>query len=529
MTMWGAKRAINSTNGGHLAIMAKSTDWYTRLMVAGNPHSRPKTLMDLIRDRSECYEEVAGNPSTPMDVLVYMIEHPQLIKTNTVGTISTNAGWKEIALRKDLSEEVYEAFSNISIDMARGFAQDLSGFSPTGRQDRAYTSPNSRVSPHVLFILASMKNKGPAYDAAVAAGGSKFRDRPYSSVGYALAHYGSHLDEQTMLVLVQNAVLRTDWPPAIEAKLIESSTKLLPRNVLLALSESDHTEILDWLQKGSVRFFDVYGKVIQETALDRESVLTESEKAVIRERLTNRPEWVALETKRAEELKRQKIVDPSGKVVQKASGTLNDRTVNLGANPEGLPLLYIFWAREGSEYVRFYLPSEKRDCGLRPLEYLGTMRRTLDMDYCVKFYDMFFDEYLNPVLRAENRAKKELKEKKREEQFRKRTVNSVVFDSPVEEVFWEAYRKSSPSSLGGLVAQHVLGRFRLDFAIPEKKIGIELDGFEYHSSQDSIIKDRQRQREIEEQGWRIVRFAAKEVFDDPEGCVKQAALWVQSL
>mgnify|MGYP002638705704 CR=1 FL=1 len=105
----------------------------------------------------------------------------------------------------------------------------------------------------------------------------------------------------------------------------------------------------------------------------------------------------------------------------------------------------------------------------------------------------------------------------------------MVFDSPVEEVFWEAYRKSSPSSLGGLVAQHVLGRFRLDFAIPEKKIGIELDGFEYHSSQDSIIKDRQRQREIEEQGWRIVRFAAKEVFDDPEGCVKQAALWVQSL
>ena len=411
MTMWGAKRATNSTNGGHLAIMAKSTDWHTRLSVAKNPHSRPKTLMDLIRDRSECYEEVAGNPSTPMDVLVYMIEHPQLIKVDT--PFPTTAGWKEIALRKDLSEEVYEAFSNMSIDMAPRLAQDLSGFSPHGQEDKP--RPNSRVSPRVLFILASMKNTGSAY----VAGNSGFEHfQIIDSVGYAIAHYGSHLDEQTMLVLVQNAVLRTDWPPNIEAKLINSCKDPLPRSVALALFKSDDTDILDWLQ--------------------RASDLTESKKSVIRKRLRNRPEWVALETKRAEatvaleteraeKLKRQKIVDPSGKVVQEAA------------------------------------------------------------------------------------------------------LNSDVFDSPVEEVYWEAYRKSLPSALSGLVAQHKFGRYRLDFAIPKKKIGIELDGFEYHSSQEAIIKDRQRQRELEQQGWRIVRFAAKEVFDDPKGCVKQAARWAESL
>lgn len=106
---------------------------------------------------------------------------------------------------------------------------------------------------------------------------------------------------------------------------------------------------------------------------------------------------------------------------------------------------------------------------------------------------------------------------------------SRVFDSPVEEVFWDAYRKSLPMALSGLVAQHGVGRLRLDFAIPDMKIGIEVDGFRFHSSQEDIVKDRQRQRELEQLGWRIVRFAAMEVFDDANKCVRQAARWVDSI
>jgi very-short-patch-repair endonuclease len=102
------------------------------------------------------------------------------------------------------------------------------------------------------------------------------------------------------------------------------------------------------------------------------------------------------------------------------------------------------------------------------------------------------------------------------------------FDSPVEEVFWEAYIKNPPPSLKGLVTQHVVGKYRLDFAIPEKNIGIELDGFDHHSSRDDLVRDRQRQRDLEQQGWRIVRFAAKEVFENPESCVNQTANWVSS-
>ena len=241
------------------------------------------------------------------------------------------------------------------------------------------------------------------------------RSERWPSIGELLAGY-HFLDERTMVVLAQNG----DQPT--QAELINAQGKSLPRSVALALAESDHTTILDWLRKGSV--------------------LTESEKSRVSERLEARPDWMALEAERAdaedklriaqeaehaEKLKRQKIVDASGKVIQEAA------------------------------------------------------------------------------------------------------LDSEVFDSRVEEVFWEAYRKLLPSTLSGLVAQHKFGHYRLDFAISKKKIGIELDGFEYHSSQDAIIKDRQRQRELEQQGWRITRFAAKEVFADPMGCVKQAARWAGSL
>ncbi len=102
------------------------------------------------------------------------------------------------------------------------------------------------------------------------------------------------------------------------------------------------------------------------------------------------------------------------------------------------------------------------------------------------------------------------------------------FDSPVEETFWDAYQKLNPKSLTGLVTQHSVGKYRLDFAIPSKKIGIEIDGREFHSDQRQFVNDRERQRNLEQKGWRITHFAAVQVIDDPEGCVRKAIKWVDS-
>lgn len=98
-------------------------------------------------------------------------------------------------------------------------------------------------------------------------------------------------------------------------------------------------------------------------------------------------------------------------------------------------------------------------------------------------------------------------------------------DSPIEEAFWNAYRRSAPGELFGLKTQHSVfgGKYRIDFALPDKKIGIELDGHAWHSDRETFTKDRARQRELELDGWRLIRFSGAEINADADDCVRQAA------
>lgn len=100
---------------------------------------------------------------------------------------------------------------------------------------------------------------------------------------------------------------------------------------------------------------------------------------------------------------------------------------------------------------------------------------------------------------------------------------SARTDSPIEKAFWAAHCDLDIYALRDMVTQHKVGKYRLDFAIPEHKIGIELDGYAYHNDHATFIKDRARQRALELEGWRIIRFAGKEVTDNAGACVRQAA------
>lgn len=103
-------------------------------------------------------------------------------------------------------------------------------------------------------------------------------------------------------------------------------------------------------------------------------------------------------------------------------------------------------------------------------------------------------------------------------------------DSPIEEEFWHEYQRARPGELAGLKAQHSVlkGKYRIDFALPEKKIGIELDGHAYHSDPKTFTQDRARQRDLELHGWRIIRFSGREINKDVSGCVRAAAELVAS-
>jgi len=101
-----------------------------------------------------------------------------------------------------------------------------------------------------------------------------------------------------------------------------------------------------------------------------------------------------------------------------------------------------------------------------------------------------------------------------------RDYDSIKFNSVPEQEFWEVviHTERKWGLLYPIIPQYKVGKYFLDFAMPAIKLGMEIDGLAYHNGQESFMRDRKRQREIESQGWRIVRFAAKEISLDVSSC-----------
>jgi very-short-patch-repair endonuclease len=97
------------------------------------------------------------------------------------------------------------------------------------------------------------------------------------------------------------------------------------------------------------------------------------------------------------------------------------------------------------------------------------------------------------------------------------------FDSPIEKLFWDTWKLHSQYALA---SQHTIGRYRVDFAHLPTKTAIELDGLEAHRTTEQIAYDRRRQREIEAQGWRFIRFGGKEVYQDVVRCVMETSAFI---
>jgi len=79
--------------------------------------------------------------------------------------------------------------------------------------------------------------------------------------------------------------------------------------------------------------------------------------------------------------------------------------------------------------------------------------------------------------------------------------------------------------------QKRVGAYRIDFAMEmvlkrSVRVGpalaIECDGFEYHSSKEQMRRDKQRDRWLMANGYRVVRFAGTEIWSDPVGCFREA-------
>lgn len=74
-----------------------------------------------------------------------------------------------------------------------------------------------------------------------------------------------------------------------------------------------------------------------------------------------------------------------------------------------------------------------------------------------------------------------------------------------------------------LYAQYQAGpglAYQLDAAMPSVKLGIEADSRTYHSSPETVAKDRQRDMALAAQGWTILRFTEEELEQQPQEVAK---------
>lgn len=98
--------------------------------------------------------------------------------------------------------------------------------------------------------------------------------------------------------------------------------------------------------------------------------------------------------------------------------------------------------------------------------------------------------------------------------------------SVIETLFTEAAARLWPPG-PKLRAQHPItagGRtVRADFAVPELKLVIELESWQWHSAlgPEKVTRDKQRERLLEQGGWRVISFTGTEVKQDAARCVRE--------
>ena len=66
-------------------------------------------------------------------------------------------------------------------------------------------------------------------------------------------------------------------------------------------------------------------------------------------------------------------------------------------------------------------------------------------------------------------------------------------------------------------------RVRLDFAWPEQRVGIETDGYRWHSDFEQWQRDAHKHNLLQEMNWRIVRATDRSLRDNPEALPRQVA------
>lgn len=93
-----------------------------------------------------------------------------------------------------------------------------------------------------------------------------------------------------------------------------------------------------------------------------------------------------------------------------------------------------------------------------------------------------------------------------------------------EEVFENALKSSG---ITGWEYRYRKGIYEYDFAFPELKIDVEVDGATHKSEKVKKI-DKRRDKYSKNEGWTVIRFEAKEVKKDVLKCINELKKYLRS-
>lgn len=86
--------------------------------------------------------------------------------------------------------------------------------------------------------------------------------------------------------------------------------------------------------------------------------------------------------------------------------------------------------------------------------------------------------------------------------------------TPAEEILWEEIRNRKLNGLK-FKRQHSIGNYVIDFYCASKRFIIELDG-EVHNTPDQKEKDQQRDQNLTEMNFRVLRITNSQVLNEIE-------------
>ena len=176
----------------------------------------------------------------------------------------------------------------------------------------------------------------------------------------------------------------------------------------------------------------------------------------------------------------------------------------------------------------------KGDTGLRLVNVAATRaREKLIVVADRRWHERYTDRQQNPLLwqLVINRPQEQTIDAAREGQAI--ASSPVPYDSAYEAVLGDLLL--GHAELPGMVPQHPIRRddgsliSRADFAMPDLKYAVYVDGANWHLTESGWLRDRRLRGELRDMGWTVSVFGAHEVEASAQGCLAKILAQVRAL